>query len=150
MEWVDMDGVLADFDKAYFDRFGTVAKETPDKVLWPNINKIGDFFATLPLMLGAERLWMAVGDNARILTALSKSDPECLGQKLHWLKVNLGVKPWQVTAVTGKKNKKLFCTPGDVLIDDNEQNIADWKCVGGYGILFKNTDQAIRELVYGG
>jgi len=116
--------------------------------LWANVASVPDFFSGLPETPDARKLWDLADANgkARILTALSKSLDSCLAQKLSWVKV-FGIDIDRVTAVTGRKNKVLYCQPGDVLIDDLKENIEAWESAGGRGILYTGLSSAESAIV---
>lgn len=137
MIWVDMDGVLADFDEGYRQRFGREADGTePDDIFWGRVRQEPDFFRNLPQMPGARRLWeLCAPFNGHVLTALAKSIPACLPQKLAWLR-EFGVSRDRVVAVLGRGNKVLYCQPGDLLIDNSAENVENWRQAGGAAILY--------------
>ena len=58
MIWLDMDGVLADFDGHYQACFGVKPTRwpEPDTVDWKLIAAVPDFYLNLPLMPGAKEL----------------------------------------------------------------------------------------------
>lgn len=135
--YLDLDGVLADFDAAYEARFGVHPSAHDDDVLWPNINGCDRYFADLPPCPGAIDFFMQVAPfEPTILTACPKSNYQAVArQKREWVRRHLG---WGVPVlpVMGGANKVLFMhAPGDILIDDFEKNLAPWRAEGGVAIL---------------
>ena len=58
--YCDMDGVLVDFEKGYYDLTGTSTKQFPkgDNSFWQPISDAGaEFWATLPWMPDGKELW---------------------------------------------------------------------------------------------
>ena len=131
--YVDMDGVLCDFERR-FEQFAGVSPEeyTAQKTIefgekkaqeefWDLIDKqIGvRFWVGMPWMPEGEKLWKYVKPFKRNIPGTPL--------KLSW-------------------NKEQYATPTSILIDDRESNITKWKSAGGIGIRFISTDQVINEL----
>jgi 5'-nucleotidase len=146
--YIDLDGVMADFDKYFFDEFGIKSSKLDDPTLWKFINGHGNFFLNLPLMEGALDFFRSVEHlNPTILTACPKSNYTTAAvQKRQWVYNHLS-KDITVIPMMGGKNKCLFMhSPGDVLIDDFEKNCIPWREHGGIAIQHKNFDKTTREL----
>ena len=58
--FLDMDGVLADFDTGYAERFGTPASKWLDNVDWERVKATPNFFRDLPPMPDFYDLWSGV------------------------------------------------------------------------------------------
>lgn len=138
--YIDLDGVMADFDKYFFDTFGVESHKLDDPTLWKWINGHGNFFRNLPLMPGALDFFKSVEHlNPTILTACPKTNYAVAAvQKRQWVYEHLS-KDITVIPMLGGKNKCLFMhSPGDVLIDDFEKNCIPWAEHGGFAIHHKN------------
>lgn len=136
--YVDLDGVLADFDKHFPDCFGFDHKELEtDDRLWECINKHGTFFSDLPLCPNAEAAMEVISGYAKpiILTACPRTNYRHVAlQKVGWVRKHFG-EDLQVLPVMGGRNKPLFMhAKGDILIDDWDKNIKAWNEDGGIGI----------------
>lgn len=137
--YVDLDGVLADFNRGCLQRFGWHPRQVTDDVLWKHLNATPDFFGTLEPCAGAIdafhglRWW-----NPAILTACPrKLYTHVANAKRDWVHRHLG-KNVTVLPVQGGRNKPLFMhAPGDILIDDHARNIAAWEDAGGIGLLHR-------------
>ena len=147
--WIDCDGVLADFDKGFFDIF----KMTPEKYrakhgvtkLWHDLKNVkGGFFNNLPLMEDAKEL-MSQCMHLRpiILTGCPLGDWAQV-QKIKWARKHFRGIPL-ITCLS--RNKYEFAKPGDVLIDDRDKFRNEWERVAhGKFIHHKNAKQSIEEL----
>ena len=146
--YIDLDGVMADFDKYFFDTFGDESHKLDDKSLWKLINGHGNFFRNLPLMQGALEFFRSVEHlPVSILTACPKSNYTTAAvQKRQWVYEHLS-KDVTVIPMMGGKNKCLFMhSPGDVLIDDFEKNCIPWREHGGIAIQHKNFDSTMSQV----
>ena len=153
--YVDMDGVLCDFERR-FEQFAGVSPEeyTAQKTIefggkkaqeefWDLIDKqIGvRFWVGMPWMPEGEKLWKYVKPfKPTILSSPSRDESSRIGKGL-WVKRNIPGTPLKLSF-----NKEQYATPTSILIDDRESNITKWKSAGGIGIRFISTDQVINEL----
>lgn len=146
--YVDLDGVMADFDKYFEDTFGMQSSKIDDPSLWKFINNHGNFFINLPLMPEALDFFRSIEHlNPTILTACPKSNYTTSAvQKRQWVYKHLS-QDITVIPMMGGKNKCLFMhAPGDILIDDFEKNCIPWREHGGYAILHKNFESTKKQL----
>jgi hypothetical protein len=156
--FVDMDGVLTDFER----RFEQFAGVTPDEFMsqkeiqygkdkaneqfWNLIDKqIGvRYWAGMPWMPEGEELYKYIKKyKPTILTSPSRDESSRIGKGV-WVKRNMSGVP--VKFGYGASGKAKYAGPNKILIDDREDNIAAWKAAGGIGILFKSTEQVKNEL----
>ena len=156
--YVDMDGVLTDFER----RFEQFAGVTPDEYMsqkeiqygkdkaneqfWDLVDKqIGvRFWAGMPWMPEGEELYRYIKKHKpTILTSPSREESSRIGKGV-WVKRNMSDVP--VKFGFGADGKAKFAGPNKILIDDREDNISAWKAAGGIGILFKSTEQVKNEL----
>lgn len=147
--YLDMDGVMADFDGAFPKVFGLDHRNMADAEMWRHINGHPSFFRDLPPMTGALQFFRKVEDfNPVILTACPKSNYQNVAlQKRAWVREHLS-KNVLVLPVMGGINKPLFMhQPGDILIDDYRRNVEAWIAAGGRGILHRDWQQT-REKFY--
>ncbi|MER8422486.1 hypothetical protein [Mesorhizobium sp. M1403] len=134
--YLDLDGVLADFDTAAYRALGSDHYRYefiygPTK-LWDRLNSIPDFFENFPLMRDGAELWNAVSHlQPVILTALPKTGGEEVDrQKRAWVARELGSAVQVITCAT--KDKPDFCEEGDALVDDRWLNKLRWAKAGGH------------------
>ena len=153
--YVDMDGVIADFDSG----FESITQLNPDQIqqdeMWAKIEAHGKakFFSELPWMPGGKELWAFVSQNflqVKILTALGKSDAvdkQTTTGKRDWLRKNLpNLQDSDIIMVANKHKKRHYSKPGDIIIDDTEVVIQEWLKKGGIGILHKTAHDTISKL----
>lgn len=157
--YLDMDGVVADFD-AYAEQFLKTrsADGRWSREHWNQLREHKRMYRDLPKTPEADELVDAVRKlcnernyNLLFLTAVPK------GNDFHWafydkmiwvqqyypdIAVHFG--PYSV-------DKQVHCNPGDVLIDDRLSNIQEWELAGGIAIRHQgdlaNTLQKLSEIV---
>jgi len=144
--YCDLDGVLVDFSKGYhkltgIDLNGEFRK---DKKFWEPIDKAGKkFWTELDWMKDGKELWDYIEKyKPDILSAPSREDDSRVG-KHEWVKREI---PDAHLILRSMEHKKEFAKPGAVLIDDNEDNIEDWKKAGGLTIHHTSTKETIKQL----
>jgi hypothetical protein len=155
--YLDMDGVLADFDQRFRDLSGMEPRDFENKygkkAFWNLIdeeNKI-KFWVGIPVMPGAADLVDAVKDyNYELLTSPSAKKQSYLG-KILWVKNHTGsVFPSKPRINFKKAKEKHLVKPQlaktDILIDDREDTIGRWNAAGGTGIVYKNISQVLNDL----
>ncbi len=129
--FLDLDGVLADFDRGVLDLLGMsadayeAAHSTRD--FWFRIRRADDFYANLEEMSDARLLFDAVKHlDPVILTGLpigNWAGP----QKERWVAENF---PGTPVITTMARDKHKHMTPGDVLVDDREKHRATYEAAG--------------------
>ena len=146
--YLDMDGVLADFNKEYtkFDPEKADRKRFRESVLQHHIFEKLDFMPdTQELLNHVSRLH---GVNIEILTSMGTHEPiqaqEAKYQKLKWLAAkNI---PYKANFVHNKQEKAKYANPRSILIDDSVGCISPFIEAGGHGILHVNASDTIRIL----
>ena len=141
--YIDMDGVVADFDTfvgGVLGReigWGTSQDLTDDE--WVKLASIDRLYYQLPLMPDATKLVayaksLSTRFYIGFLTAIPRRTtiPTAQADKQAWItkyfpgmKMNIG--PYS-------HDKQKWCTPGDILIDDRPSNIKEWEAAGGIAI----------------
>jgi len=150
--YVDMDGVIANFERRYTELYGKIPEEQRRSSFRTNF---GDFiatgqFATLELMPDGRKLINAldvlnIPKEILSSTAYQEVYESIAMQKARWLAThNIA---WKQNFVPGKHLKYKWATPNSIIIDDTLSVIEDWKEAGGIGIHHKNTEQTLSELM---
>lgn len=147
--YLDLDGVVADFEGGFQKIFKKHHKSISDIEMWKHINEYGTFFQDIEPFKGALHFFDLLASNfdIMILTACPKSNYwDAAKQKKQWVKTHMSPNV-MVLPVLGGKNKALFMNePGDILIDDFEKNIKSWEKEGGIGILHKDFLDTCKKL----
>ena len=150
--YLDMDGVIADFNKKFFELYGVTPRDADGKLQFRE--KFADLianghFATLDMMPeGKELLDYLVTLDIPIEILSSTSNEfhyEAISkQKNEWLiKHNL---PFKQNFVPGKKHKSKYASPDAILIDDTEGIIEAFNAAGGIGIHHTNLSKTLELL----
>ena len=147
--YIDMDGVMADFDGAFPAVFGLDHRSLADDDMWMHINGHPSFFRDLPPMEGAVEFFRSVEHlHPVILTACPKSNYAHVAvQKRAWVREHLS-QTCLVLPVLGGRHKPLFMhQPGDILIDDFGKNCQAWNDAGGISIKHEGDWQATSSVL---
>lgn len=146
--YLDLDGVMADFDAHFPALFNVDHREMLDDDMWSTINGHPSYFRDMPLCPGAKAFFDGISWlDPIILTACPKSNyPHVARQKRAWVREHLSVNSI-ILPVMGGRNKALFMhAPGDILIDDFERNTKAWEDEGGIAILHRDFETTGRDL----
>lgn len=150
--YLDMDGVLCNFELRYFERYGEMPGSMRDK---KNFNKYWDDFVltkqfeTLDLYPDARDLLDFLKDYNVSIEILSSSGgekyhEEVKKQKRVWLDThNI---PFKANIVSGRKNKALYANDNVVLIDDTYDVIRAFIDAGGHAIHHKTIRNTLALL----
>ena len=154
--YLDMDGVLSDFEARYVELFG----ERPSDIqrrnkefygYWETF-VMGNNFATLPRHRGSTKLLNALHTEFKdipveILSSSGgqKYHEEVALQKRQWLRTH-GIEYNALVVPGGSKKAEYAKSPWDILIDDTERNIVRFCKAGGTGILHANVNDTIKKL----
>lgn len=159
---VDLDDVIADFTGAACRLHGWDRKEIDEKrrgrwnlaelqgielhEFWKPITYEGEsFWIGLQSLPWAEELLALVENTTsdwHIITAPSRC-PTSHGGKVKWMKRYFG-KTFDRFAIT--PHKEIFAQPHVLLIDDREENIANFESAGGLGITFPTAGNSQYQL----
>jgi 5'(3')-deoxyribonucleotidase len=150
--YLDMDGVLADFDSA---ASLIIDKNSPDfskKKLWQAIAKydaeVQPFFENLSLMEDALILTEFLNktfENIEILTASGSTPRTVKEQKIKWATKNFPA--YKINVVRKSPDKARYASQDAILIDDREKSIMPFMAAGGVGILYKSASSTIDALM---
>ena len=145
--YLDMDGVIADFDAGIKKILGYSEKDTnihyPDSD-WAKIRKNQRLYLDLPRMPDAQRII----DIARVfrdklnwnllfLSAIPAGNdmPWSFWDKCQWAQKHYPDIPVHFGPYAHDKHK--HCKPGDILVDDRSSSIIEWKNAGGLAVEVK-------------
>ena len=150
--YLDMDGVLTDFEGKYRELFDTdpalVRQNKARCKNWEHFVK-EESFKKLNWFPGGQKLLMYLKNKHVEVEILSSSGGqrfhnEVKEQKEYWLhKHNIHYK---ANIVSGRRHKKEYAAPNHILIDDTEDNIHQFKEAGGLGIYHTDIDKTLQAL----
>lgn len=142
--FLDLDGVLADFDRGVVAVTGRRPDEVPMEEMWRALSRHPDFFGTLELMPDAQHLWaFCAPHRPTILTGLplGRWAP---AQKTRWVARRLGADVPVITCLA--RDKPRHGGPGTLLVDDRETARAPWEAAGGTFIRHHSAAESIAAL----
>lgn len=145
--YLDLDGVMADFDTHFRNEFGWLPNDDLTDEHWTALHAKGDFFLSMPLKADAERLFKGLPRLPVILTACPKTKyQEVARQKRQWCRKHIGDNVI-VLPILGGHNKPMFMHQmGDILIDDFGKNCRAWDAEGGVSIKHISTTDTLEKL----
>lgn len=164
--YLDMDGVLADFNTAAERYLGATPQEhqaAAQRGRWPSnqwqrLVEVPNFYRHLPLMPQAEELVRIallfrtnLDYDVKILTAIPKDNdmPDCFHDKIDWVNEHF---PWADLRVhfgPYSHDKQHHCRGSeDILVDDRTSNCTEWRARGGRAIQVRDGayNLALKEL----
>ena len=147
--FLDMDGVLTDFDLQFHRWFGHEikiwlyktdpgTKATIDRCLKEAPE---EFWSDMPWISGAEAFWDELVPRSPVILSAPHYNPVCGPGKQKWVRRYLGP---QVTLILDPK-KGEHGRPGDILVDDSPTNSEGWK---GRFVLHRDWDETRRLVGY--
>lgn len=140
--YLDMDGVLADFDSFAHQLLGPQSdpgsSERWPQEQWQQLARVPNLYLQLPKMPLADRMADLarrfrdeLGWDLYLLTATPKANdvPDSFYDKVIWTQQHFP----DITVRFGpySKDKQNHCRPGDILVDDRESNCLEWQQRGG-------------------
>lgn len=143
--FVDLDGVLADFDTHHQNIFNWRPRKVDDNVDWAAVRAVPNFYLDMPMLTDAPALWGYISHhNPTVLTGVPAFVEEASENKRAWVRKNLGE---NVPVITCRSSEKWqHASPGDVLIDDWEKYQKRWLKAGGIWITHVDAYTTISKL----
>jgi len=147
--FLDMDGVIVDFDEGIRQRYNVEWYPTefklPYKLLGVTFNEFwkdmedSTFWADLPWTEDGKRIQSILEPFKPTILSAAFTDGTIAG-KLEWLgreypdTMKAGQR--RVLIANGHEAKASIAGPGKILIDDRNSNIDQWTAAGGIGIMY--------------
>ena len=158
--YLDMDGVLADFDAFVMKHMGRTFPHSigpvGDREMWNFLSTFPNLYLHLPPTENCFALWDLANnlcERVEILTAIPRRDtiPTAVSDKILWCQRYFG-EHVIVNFGPHSKDKWKHAKVGDVLVDDRQSNIEQWITLGkGVGILhdinnYPQTENSLKNL----
>lgn len=166
--FLDMDGVVANMDKAIYDKFGLSFPKTripdPDfarlrESIYQGISNDPDFWMEIEPFPGYYEFYRkisSIGDVTvlsavpRHLSCFCDEAEMCRRQKTEWIRMYFNNELSKNVIVTKAHWKCRYVSKNkyttSILIDDMEKNIEEWKAAGGVGILHTSFEDTLDRL----
>lgn len=146
--YLDCDGVLADFDRHFLDTFNQPPRIFESihgtSEFWRVIRaQHPGFYRALPLMPDARELFEAVRHLRPIILTGCPIGGWAEPQKIAWAVEHFPGTP-MITCMA--RDKRLYCQPGDVLVDDRDQYRERWEAAGGIFVHHTSAETSIAQL----
>jgi hypothetical protein len=150
--YIDMDGVLVDFEKSAHKLLGEPITATNKKIYWKKLQSLGEngaleFWTSMDWMPNGKKLWNFCSQFNPIILSSPGHTMRTLIEKGKevWIQKNMSPKPGKVLFETDKEK---YANPKAIIIDDRSKVIDPWRSAGGIGIHYqdKNIDNVIAEL----
>lgn len=146
--YVDLDGVLVDFNKGYKELTGrdTTSFVKGDSTFWGPLEKEGaKFWANLDWMPDGKVLWDYVKKHKPSILSAPSKDPASKVGKDAWVRMHIP-NQYEKLNLVPRFIKQRFSKENSILIDDMESTIIEWNKKGGIGILHTSAANTISEL----
>ncbi|ADN02297.1 hypothetical protein [Spirochaeta thermophila] len=148
--FVDLDGVLVDFEKGVLEATGKRVDEQSPSEMWAVLARTPEFYARLDWLPDGRKLWEFLRPfKPTILTGLPLGR-WAAPQKRTWCRIHLGPEVPVLTCLSRHKAATALevLRPGEVplLIDDRESLRPSWEEIGGIFIHHTSADATISSL----
>jgi hypothetical protein len=147
--FLDMDGVLADFDRHHETVFGFRPCKLADNVDWKAVRAVPRFYEAIPPMADLDVLWGAVAHlNPIVLTGVPSSVEEAPDNKRAWVRRHLGSHVEVRCCRSSEKWRHVMPgrVLGDVLVDDWEKYKNSWLVAGGRWVTHVTAADTVQQL----
>lgn len=154
MVYLDMDGVLVDFEGKAREWYGDAWRQEIESPNWGRFAEHQDLYDVLPMMPDALELYdgcckiAGSKHNVQILTALPSRAlfASAAEDKIKWARRHIDSNIRVVFGPYARDKQFHLRHPGDVLIDDMIRNINQWNELGGIGILHVSAQSSLEKL----
>jgi hypothetical protein len=154
--YVDLDGVLVDFDKFAADHIGISPRDWDNNrqlkgQFWGRVARLGkegkQFFGAMDPMADAFELWSYVEKYDPIILSATGHHHNAEHEKRDWVRRFLGDRFAETALfVIAAADKARYATSNSVLIDDRAKAINPWLEAGGTGVHHVSAADSIEQL----
>lgn len=153
--WIDMDGVLADFDGGYLNHFGELPTKDIDPAIpdwdhskqgtekWRKLQEAPEFYFNLRPLPDAHVLVAATRALRPIILTGCPRGGWAEQQKIAWGHLHF---PGIPMVLCRSHQKPMFCHQGDVLVDDWPKYKDKWEERGGTFIVHTSAKESLARL----
>lgn len=148
--FLDLDGVLVDFERGVLEATGKPVDEQTPRQMWSALARTPGFYANLHWMPDGRRLWdYAASKEPVVLTGLPFGR-WARPQKLEWCARELGPEVPVITCFTREKTSRALEHVDDgetpVIVDDRDRIREGWEAAGGIFIHHSDAESSIEAL----
>lgn len=159
--FLDLDGVMVDFDAKLHELFGKSYDEVKQEMhvgdIWGKLGDVDHLFLNLKPLPHYKTLFNYLNclhkigaiNKFEILTSIphpTKQLKTSRQDKIDWVRQHLDANIVVNTVFGGEKKARYVKDSNDILIDDMVRNIDAWNKAGGTGIHFKNNADTIAAI----
>ena len=148
--FLDLDGVLADFDAGVMAVTGNRPSDLGDRRMWPILAKTPGFYEHLPWMADGKDLWEFSRTHRPVIVTGIPLGRWAEPQKRAWCARELGPDVPVVCCLSREKGRHAaeFLEPGEVmvLVDDRLKVQVAWEDAGGKFLLHTSAAGSIAAL----
>lgn len=148
--YVDMDGVLSDWEEQFKRYSGGIPVDTYDSLYgkqkrYELVNKNSPpYYANMPWMKDGKLLYNFVKEFPHVEILSHAPDKGAYIGKMQWLKSNKI--PLKANLVSDREDKAKYANAESILIDDRDDVVNEFIQAGGKAILHKNSTDTINQL----
>lgn len=149
--YIDMDGVVSDFDRSIINTFGEEYSDRIADKFWKQTCVDAEVFRRMPpIEIGVQMVHqlIAAGHNVCFMTSTGGMPHhiDIAKQKLDWLHTHgLGDRP--IAFCMNTQGKGLYAQPGAILIDDRQKVCDAWDANGGCAWRFTPNAARVNEFL---
>lgn len=148
--FLDLDGVLADFDQGVVTATGQTPSDLGDRRMWPLLARTPGFYEHLPWTHDGRELWEFCRPHHPVIVTGVPLGRWAEPQKRAWCSRELGPDVPVICCLSREKGRHAaeWLEPGEVmvLVDDRLKIQAAWEEAGGRFILHTSTAQSLVAL----
>jgi hypothetical protein len=142
--FLDLYGVLADFNRVVHKVTGRRPEELPLKAMWAPLSRAPRFFETLAFKHNAEALWCFCEPHRPTILTGPPLDPWAPEPKKRWVARMLGAHVPVVTCMSREKPR--WSGPGHELVDDRASAREGWERKRGVFVHHTSAERSIAAL----